>query len=105
MAKMTRMTAKTDSVWAVPRDDIEAARRFYRRRGARLTGDEKRVLLRLQRDPRALAAELEDWERQAARAPVAREPRSSGGEGGDLDPDAVRDELVTVRLGPAGRLA
>lgn len=52
-------TTEPRSVWTVPRNDVTAAMVFARSRGHRLTGDERRVLLRLQDDPVALAAELE----------------------------------------------
>lgn len=52
------------SLWSVPRNDIDAARQFWRSRG-KLTADEARVLARLQDDPAELLAVMqrEGWVR------------------------------------------
>lgn len=45
----------------VPRNDLEAAERYYRSHGRRITGEEWRVLWHLQDDPRAFERSSRHW--------------------------------------------
>lgn len=45
----------------VPRNDLDAARAYYRSHGSRITSDEWRVLWRLQDDPRAFDRASKRW--------------------------------------------
>lgn len=50
-----------ESVWDLPRNDIEACRQFWR--DHELTGEDWRIMLRLQDDPAKLIAASERWSR------------------------------------------
>lgn len=90
------MTAPT--VWLVPRNDIDAARRFWRARRRQLTSDEARVLARLQDDSAEL---LEIMQREGWVAGG----ETSRGEGGDMTPGSPDPGgRVTVSLLPGGRV-
>lgn len=45
----------------VPRNDLDAARAYYKAHGERITSDEWRVLWRLQDDPRAFERASKRW--------------------------------------------
>jgi hypothetical protein len=49
------------TVWQIPRNDIAACHTFWRAR--ELTGEEWRVMLRLQDDPHALITASASWRR------------------------------------------
>lgn len=61
-----RLPARDDSPLAmpitdVPRNDIEACRRYYESRGSRITPDEMSMLLQLQDRPGKLMKLSESW--------------------------------------------
>lgn len=91
------MPSAAPTVWLVPRNDIAAARRFWRSRRGPLNSDEARVLARLQDDPSELLAVMqrEGW--------VAAE--TGGSEQGDMTTDSPDPGgRVTVALLPGGRV-
>lgn len=86
------------TVWQVPRNDVAAARRFWRSRRGPLTTDESRVLARLQDDPTEL---LEIMAREGWVSPA----EAKGGERGDMTPESPDPGgRVTVSLLPGGRV-
>jgi len=55
------MTTKPQSVWDLPRNDIEACRQFLATNS--VTPDQWRTMLRLQDDPDKLIAAAKTWKR------------------------------------------
>jgi hypothetical protein len=58
------MAKEPETVWDLPRNDVEACARYYKRRGM-VSADEMRVMLRLQDDPAELEQLAADWKVRA----------------------------------------
>lgn len=56
---------KYQSVWDLPRNDLAACRAFWASRD--ITGEEWRIMLRLQDDPAKLEAAAKRWRRPGPR--------------------------------------
>ena len=54
------MSKEPETVWDLPRNDVEACARYYKRRGG-VTADEMHVMLMLQDDPSELERVAADW--------------------------------------------
>lgn len=53
---------KTGSVWDLPRNDVEACHKFWQAK--QITGEDWRVMLRLQDDPKELIGASKKWKKQ-----------------------------------------
>lgn len=63
------MNVTYKSVWELPRNDIRAARIFWETND--ITGEDWRVILRLQDDPAALIEAAKSWKKRSRPAPGA----------------------------------